>query len=102
MSSDTQEVLYAVTDRVATVTLNRPEKLNAWTAVMAEQLRAAPGVRQVAAFGNTLHVSGDDATELARAIEPYRRQPYAWREAASSLEDVFIHLMGELKDNART
>src|SRR5438132_2247820 len=41
MSAQTDEVLYAVNDRVATVTLNRPEKLNAWTATMATGLRAA-------------------------------------------------------------
>ena len=35
------ETLYAVKDRVATVTLNRPDKLNAWTAVMDEEVRAS-------------------------------------------------------------
>jgi len=30
----TEETLYQVADRVATITLNRPEKLNAWTGVM--------------------------------------------------------------------
>jgi enoyl-CoA hydratase/carnithine racemase len=39
--TETAEVLYAVKDRVATVTLNRPDRLNAWTPTMAEQLRAA-------------------------------------------------------------
>src|SRR4051794_17772143 len=34
MSQEWQEVLYAVEDRVATITLNRPEKLNAYTEVM--------------------------------------------------------------------
>src|SRR5215831_10672644 len=36
-----QEVLYDVSGRVATVTLHRPERLNAWTRVMEEDVRAA-------------------------------------------------------------
>jgi len=36
-----QETLYAVADRIATVTLNRPDKLNAWTAIMDQEVRAA-------------------------------------------------------------
>jgi enoyl-CoA hydratase/carnithine racemase len=36
-----EHILYDVRDRVATVTLNRPEKLNAWTAVMGREVRAA-------------------------------------------------------------
>jgi enoyl-CoA hydratase/carnithine racemase len=35
--------MYSVADRVATITLNRPDKLNAWTAVMERQVRAAIG-----------------------------------------------------------
>lgn len=33
-----QQILYEVSDAVATVTLNRPEALNAWTDVMAEEV----------------------------------------------------------------
>jgi len=40
-SMPNQEALYQVADRVATITLNRPEKLNAWTAVMEQEVRSA-------------------------------------------------------------
>ena len=33
-----QQILYDVKDRIATITLNRPEQLNAWTDVMAEEV----------------------------------------------------------------
>jgi enoyl-CoA hydratase/carnithine racemase len=36
-----QETVYTVSERVATITLNRPDKLNAWTAIMDQEVRAA-------------------------------------------------------------
>lgn len=68
---------------------------------LAETLRKTPGVRQAVAFGNALHVSGDDAAALEQATAPFRAAAYTWRRIDSSLEDVFIHLMDQLKDNVR-
>jgi ABC-2 type transport system ATP-binding protein len=57
------------------------------------ELRGQPGVEQAVAFGQELHVSSADPEALQRAIAPWRREPFHWREVPSSLEDVFIHLM---------
>ena len=69
-------------------------------AQLAEQLRNTPGVQQAVAFGNSLHVSSNDAAALERAISPFRHEPYEWRQVASGLEDAFISLMEHEKSAA--
>jgi ABC-2 type transport system ATP-binding protein len=61
---------------------------------LAAELRRQPGIAMVAAFGNTLHVSGPDAAALLQAIAPYRGDSaLRWSESSPSLEDAFIALM---------
>ena len=66
---------------------------------LAEQLRQKPGVEQAVIFGSSLHVSGDDAAAIEKAIAPFRAGCYQWEKIPSGLEDVFIHLMDKSKDN---
>jgi ABC-2 type transport system ATP-binding protein len=63
------------------------------------EIAGKPGVETVAPFGAALHVSGPDKGALEAAIKPYRHAPWRWEEVPPTLEDVFIHLMGQAQDN---
>ena len=80
--------------------------LSTWTVsgddlnALAAELTGKPGIDMVAPFGNSLHVSGRDATKLEEAIAPYRdKEGWRWQHSEPSLEDVFIDLMTRSKDN---
>jgi enoyl-CoA hydratase/carnithine racemase len=85
-----QETLYEVAKRVATITLNRPDKLNAWTAIMEQEVRAAmaeaerdENVRVIVLTGagrgfcagadmsllSTVATKGLDAAQRAQAVQ---------------------------------
>jgi ABC-2 type transport system ATP-binding protein len=67
---------------------------------LAEELERREGVDMVAPFGASLHVSGHDEAALERAIAPDRADAALhWEKAHPSLEDVFIELMGRVRDN---
>jgi ABC-2 type transport system ATP-binding protein len=66
---------------------------------LAPEIQRLPGVEMAAAFGPALHVSGTDRAALEAALAPYRRAPFVWTQAEPTLEDVFIHLMGQAEDN---
>ncbi len=69
-------------------------------AALAEKLRAVDGVSQVTAFGNTLHVTGPDASLLTASLRALNLGGrYQLEEADTALEDVFIHLMSKAEDN---
>jgi ABC-2 type transport system ATP-binding protein len=63
-------------------------------AALAERLHGLAGIAHVTAFGNTLHVTGEDAAELEKTLAPFLSQEgLSWDKAEPGLEDVFIHLM---------
>jgi enoyl-CoA hydratase/carnithine racemase len=85
-----QETLYEVAKRVATITLNRPDKLNAWTTLMEQEVRAAmadaerdENVRVIVLTGagrgfcagadmsllSTVATKGLDAAQRAQAVQ---------------------------------
>ena len=67
---------------------------------LSHELTKLAGVSMVAPFGNSLHVSGSDASALETAIAPYRgRGDLDWERSLPSLEDVFIDLMSKSRDN---
>ena len=69
-------------------------------ATLVEPLKTAPGVLSVAAFGNTLHVAGQDEALLDAAIAPLRGRPgQVWARSDANLEDVFISLIANAQDN---
>jgi ABC-2 type transport system ATP-binding protein len=66
----------------------------------AEAIRGKPGIQQIVAFGNTLHVSGRQPGALRTSISNGAKGgEHRWVEIESSLEDVFISLMETAKDN---
>lgn len=83
----------------------RQARLTTWAVTgpdlqqLAGQIRRRPGVQQAVAFGDRLHVSGNDPEALEAAVRPFRTPPYEWHRVDTGLEDVFIHLMHQSSDN---
>jgi len=68
-------------------------------AALETELRANPGVGQVARFGAVLHVSGTDRTALeAVALEGMARGAHRWQKKEAELEEAFIYLMADASD----
>ena len=60
------------------------------------QLKERSGIALVAAFGNSLHVSGTDEAALEAAIAPFRADKrYRWDMTDPTLEDVFIYTLAQ-------
>jgi ABC-2 type transport system ATP-binding protein len=69
----------------------------------ARALEGMPGVEQIAAFGQAIHVVGSDHAALARSVNAVAaRYPVEVEAGETTLEDVFIRLMSEAQvENGR-
>ncbi|CAN5424024.1 ABC transporter ATP-binding protein [soil metagenome] len=68
---------------------------------LSRDLHDLPGVEQVTAFGNKIHVSSRDEAALEKAIAPFRKGDLCWQKIEPGLEDAFIGLMQTSEDNFR-
>ncbi len=69
------------------------------SAELAAELTREPGVEQVTAFGNALHVIGRDRGLLDALAARRRSATQRWEPMEPGLEDVFIGLMRGVEDN---
>ena len=69
------------------------------TVNLIRKLKTLSSVEQVAVFGNTLHVSGTNSLQLENDLKPFFDGECRWEKVPSGLEDVFIHLMENNRDN---
>ena len=72
-----RDILYEVADPVATITLNRPDRLNAWTGRMTDEIRHAVAQAEEDTSVVGICVDGSRAWILRRrrhggAEEPFR------------------------------
>ncbi|MBF0275334.1 MAG: ABC transporter ATP-binding protein [Nitrospinae bacterium] len=68
---------------------------------LVAELKQLPGVNQVAAFGNTLHVSGKNRGLIGESILSIQHRGYQCEEIKPGLEDVFISLMATVKEKIK-
>lgn len=98
-SNDDQQIRYAVDGHVATITLHRPDRLNAFTDVMERQLIATldmtdhdDNVRVVVITGSgRAFCAGMD---LAEAEDP-RKTFHEWRSSTDTAENTVFDVPGE-------
>lgn len=66
---------------------------------LSERLKKEEGVAQTVMFGQALHISGKDENGVANALKKVSGDNIRFEKIETSLEDVFIYIMRNSKDN---
>jgi len=66
---------------------------------LSERLKKEDGVAQTVMFGQALHISGRDENGVANALKKLSGDNIRFEKIETSLEDVFIYIMRNSKDN---
>jgi ABC-2 type transport system ATP-binding protein len=91
-----------VADVIASAKLSTWEITGPDLPALAARLRKEPGLEELVAFGNTLHISSRDSARAEQALAPLKTGPHRVRAITPGLEDVFISLMNTAQDNFKT
>src|SRR5215210_3935539 len=78
-SPDFEQIRYEVADGVLTITLNRPERLNAWTPVMQRELIAAIDAADADDDVRVIVVTGEGRAFCAGADLERGGETFDWR-----------------------
>lgn len=85
---------------LTTYVVSAPEGGERALAALTRELHGQPGVDTVIPFGTSLHVSGTDAEALASTRDAFAsRAGLVWVPAEPWLDDVFVRLMQQARDN---
>ncbi|MDX6649048.1 MAG: hypothetical protein QOI91_2421 [Solirubrobacteraceae bacterium] len=85
---DFEQIRYEVRDRILTITLNRPDRLNAWTPVMARELIEAFDRADADDEVRAIVMTGEGRAYCAGADLAGGGETFDWRERQSSDDEV--------------
>ena len=88
-----------VTEVIAHAKLSTWEITGTDLPALAARLRSQPGIEEIVAFGNTLHVSSRHPSLAEKTLAPTQAGAHRVRTIEPNLEDVFISLMNTARDN---
>jgi enoyl-CoA hydratase/carnithine racemase len=85
---DFEQIRYEVRDRILTITLNRPDRLNAWTPVMARELIEAFDRADADDDVRAIVITGEGRAFCAGADLAGGGETFDWRERRTSEDEV--------------